>query len=196
MGPIVLFITFMIFLILSVPVALSVGLSSAIMVFQDGTAPTVIIQRLFTTIDSFTLLAVLFFILAGKLMEFGGISRRLVDFAYSIVASRTGGLGMATVVACMLFASISGSGVATVAAIGAIMIPAMVSQGYDRGFASSTVAAAGELGVIIPPSIPLILFGVAASVSIKDLFFAGIIPGVMIGFSFMLLVFFVSKIKN
>jgi len=196
MGPIVLFITFMIFLILSVPVALSVGLSSAIMVFQDGTAPTVIIQRLFTTIDSFTLLAVLFFILAGKLMEVGGISRRLVDFAYSLVASFTGGLGMAAVVACMFFASLSGSGVATVAAIGAIMIPAMVAKGYDKGFASSTVAAAGELGVVIPPSIPLILYGVAAGVSIKDLFFAGVMPGLMIGASFMLLVYIVSKIKN
>lgn len=196
MGPIVLLISFLIFLLLSVPVAISVGLSSAIMVFLDGTAPTVIIQRLFTTIDSFTLLAVLFFILAGKLMEFGGISRRLVDFAYSLVGSRTGGIGMATVVACMLFASISGSGVATVAAIGAIMIPAMVAKGYDRGFASSTVAAAGELGVIIPPSIPLILYGVAASVSIKDLFFAGIVPGMMIGFTFMLLVYIFSKIKS
>lgn len=196
MGPLLLFITFMIFLILSVPVAISVGLSSAIMVFLEGTSPTVIIQRLFTSIDSFPLLAVLFFILAGKLMEVGGISRRLVDFAYALVASRTGGLGMATVVACMLFASISGSGVATVAAIGAIMIPAMVKKGYDRGFASSTVAAAGELGVIIPPSIPLILYGVAAGVSIKDLFFAGIVPGIMIAFTFMIVVYIVSKIKN
>ena len=196
MGPIVLFITFMVFLILSVPVALSVGLSSSIMVFQDGIAPTVIIQRLFTTIDSFTLLAVLFFILAGKLMEVGGISRRLVDFAYSLVSSFTGGLGMAAVVACMFFASLSGSGVATVAAIGSIMIPAMVAKGYNKGFASSTVAAAGELGVVIPPSIPLILYGVAAGVSIKDLFFAGIIPGIMIGLSFILLVYIVSKIKN
>lgn len=196
MGPFLLFITFMIFLILSVPVAISVGLSSAIMVFSEGTSPTVIIQRLFTSIDSFPLLAVLFFILAGKLMEVGGISRRLVDFAYALVASRTGGLGMATVVACMLFASISGSGVATVAAIGAIMIPAMVKKGYDRGFASSTVVAAGELGVIIPPSIPLILYGVAAGVSIKDLFFAGIVPGIMIAFTFMIVVYIVSKIKN
>lgn len=196
MGPLLLFITFMIFLILSVPVAISVGLSSAIMVFLEGTSPTVIIQRLFTSIDSFPLLAVLFFILAGKLMEVGGISRRLVDFAYALVASRTGGLGMATVVACMLFASISGSGVATVAAIGAIMIPAMVKKGYDRGFASSTVVAAGELGVIIPPSIPLILYGVAAGVSIKDLFFAGIVPGIMIAFTFMIVVYIVSKIKN
>ena len=129
-------------------------------------------------------------------MEVGGISRRLVDFAYALVASRTGGLGMATVVACMLFASISGSGVATVAAIGAIMIPAMVKKGYDRGFASSTVAAAGELGVIIPPSIPLILYGVAAGVSIKDLFFAGIVPGIMIAFTFMIIVYIVSKTKN
>ncbi|MBU8881346.1 TRAP transporter large permease [Bacillus sp. FJAT-29790] len=196
MGPILLFASFMLFLILSVPVAISVGLSSAIMVFQDGTPPTVIIQRLFTTMDSFTLLAVPFFILAGGLMERGGMSKRLVDFAYALVASRTGGLGMVAVLACMFFASISGSGVATVAAIGAIMIPAMVARGYDKGFASSTVAASGELGVIIPPSIPLILYGVATGVSIKDLFFAGIIPGIMIGFTFMILVYFVSKVKH
>lgn len=196
MGPLILFIAFMVFLILSVPVAISVGLSSAIMVFQDGTPATVVIQRLFTSIDSFTLLAVLFFILAGKLMEVGGISKRLVDFAYSLVANFTGGLGMAAVVACMFFASLSGSGVATVAAIGSIMIPAMVAKGYDKGFASSTVAAAGELGVVIPPSIPLILYGVAAGVSIKDLFFAGVIPGIMIGISFMILVYIVSTIKG
>lgn len=196
MGPLLLFASFMLFLILSVPVAISVGLSSAIMVFQDGTPPTVIIQRLFTSIDSFTLLAVPFFILAGKLMEVGGMSKRLIDFAYSLVASRTGGLGMVSVLACMFFASISGSGVATVAAIGSIMIPAMVARGYDKGFASSTVAASGELGVIIPPSIPLILYGVAAGVSIKDLFFAGILPGVMIGFTFMLLVYVISKVKH
>lgn len=196
MGPIILFASFMMFLILSVPVAVSVGLSSAIMIFQDGMPPTVIIQRLFTTMDSFTLLAVPFFILAGGLMEKGGMSKRLVDFAYSLVASMTGGLGMVAVLACMFFASISGSGVATVAAIGAIMIPAMVAKGYDKGFASSTVAAAGELGVVIPPSIPLILYGVAAGVSIQDLFFAGIIPGAMIGLTFMILVYFVSKVKK
>ena len=196
MGPILLFVSFMIFLLLSVPVAISIGLSSAFMVFMDGTPPTVIIQRLFTTIDSFTLLAVPFFILAGGLMEKGGISKRIVDFSYSLVASMTGGLGMVSVLACMFFASISGSGVATVAAIGTIMIPAMVAKGYDKGFASSTVAASGELGVVIPPSIPLILFGVATGVSIKDLFFAGVIPGIMIGLSFMLLVYIVSKIKN
>ncbi|WP_342505160.1 TRAP transporter large permease [Sporosarcina sp. FSL K6-2383] len=196
MGPIILFASFMLFLILSVPVAISVGLSSAIMIFQDGMPPTVIIQRLFTTMDSFTLLAVPFFILAGGLMEKGGMSKRLVDFAYSLVASMTGGLGMVSILACMFFASISGSGVATVAAIGAIMIPAMVAKGYDKGFASSTVAAAGELGVVIPPSIPLILYGVAAGVSIQDLFFAGIIPGFMIGVTFMILVYFVSKVKK
>ncbi|BAQ11257.1 TRAP transporter, dctm subunit [Bacillus sp. OxB-1] len=196
MGPLLLFGSFMFFLIISVPVAISVGLSSAIMIFQDGMPPTVIIQRLFTTIDSFTLLAVPFFILAGALMERGGMSKRLVDFAYAIVASRTGGLGMVAVLACMFFASISGSGVATVAAIGSIMIPAMVAKGYDKGFASSTVAAAGELGVVIPPSIPLILYGVAAGVSIKDLFFAGIIPGLMIGITFMILVYIVAKVKD
>lgn len=196
MAPILLFVLFMVLLLLSVPVALSVGLSSSIMVFQDGIPATVILQRLFTSIDSFTLLAVLFFILAGKLMEVGGISKRLVDFAYSLVASFTGGLGMAAVVACMFFAALSGSGVATVAAIGSIMIPAMVAKGYDKGFASSTVAASGELGVVIPPSIPLILYGVAAGASIKDLFFAGIVPGVMIGFTFMLLVYIYSKLHG
>lgn len=196
MGPILLFASFMLFLILSVPVAVSVGLSAAIMVYQDGMPLTIIIQRLFTTMDSFTLLAVPFFILAGGLMEKGGMSKRLVDFAYALVSSMTGGLGMVTVLACMFFASISGSGVATVAAIGSIMIPAMVAKGYDKGFSSSTVAAAGELGVILPPSIPIIIYGVAAGVSIQDMFFAGVFPGIMIGISFMVLVYFVARVKK
>lgn len=191
-----LFIVFFISLLLTVPIAFSIGLSSSIMVFQMGTPPEVIIQRLFTSIDSFSLLAIPFFILAGALMEKGGISKRLIDLAYSFVGNKTGGLAIVTIIASMFFSAISGSGPATVAAIGSIMIPAMVSKGYDVRFAAATQAAAGELGVIIPPSIPLILYGISAGVSIGDLFMAGVTPGLIIGFSLIFAAYFVSKRKN
>jgi len=189
----VLFVAFLILLVLSVPIAISVGLSSAVMVFQDKIPFEVIVQRMFTSIDSFPLLAVLFFILAGNLMERGGISRRLIDLAYAFIGSRTGGLGMVTILSSMLFSSISGSGPATTAAIGSIMIPSMVKKGYDVRFAAATQAAAGELGVIIPPSLTMVLFGIATGVSIGDLFIAGIIPGLLIGFSLMLVMYIISK---
>lgn len=191
-----LFLVFFVCLLLTVPIAFSIGLSSSIMVFQMGTPPEVIIQRLFTSIDSFSLLAIPFFILAGALMEKGGISKRLIDLAYTFVGSKTGGLAIVTIVASMFFSAISGSGPATVAAIGSIMIPAMVSKGYDIRFAAATQAVAGELGVIIPPSIPLVLYGISAGVSIGDLFMAGVIPGLMIGLSLIAVAYFVAKNKN
>lgn len=188
-----LFFVLAVLLLLSVPIAVSVGFSSAIMVFQTNVPPEVIVQRMFTSIDSFPLLAIPFFILAGNLMERGGISKRLIELANSFLGARTGGLGMVTILSSMFFSSISGSGPATTAAIGSIMIPSMVKKGYDIRFASATQAAAGELGVIIPPSITMVLFGIAAGVSIGDLFIAGIIPGLLIGFSLMLVMYVVAK---
>src|SRR5690606_27958206 len=190
---VVLFVAFLILLVLSVPIAISVGLSSAVMVFQDKIPFEVIVQRMFTSIDSFPLLAVLFFILGGNLMERGGIARRLIDLAYAFIGSRTGGLGRVTVLSSMLFSSSSGFDPVTTAAIGCIMIPSMVKKGYDVRFAAATQAAAGELGVIIPPSLTMVLFGIATGVSIGDLFIAGIIPGLLIGFSLMLVMYIISK---
>jgi C4-dicarboxylate transporter DctM subunit len=141
-------------------------------------------------------MAIPFFILAGSIMERGGLSKRLIAFADSLIGHKTGGLAMVLVMTSMFFAAISGSSAATVAAIGSIMIPAMVRKGYDRSFAGATAAVSGELGMIIPPSVAMIIFGIVTGVSIGDMFIAGILPGIMIGFSLMILVYFISKKKG
>jgi tripartite ATP-independent transporter DctM subunit len=138
-------------------------------------------QQLYVVLDKFPLVAIPFFILAGNLMDTGGISRRLIDFARVLVGDRQGGLAVTCVVACMIFAAVSGSSTATTFAIGAIMIPALANAGYPKPWAASLQATSAELGVIIPPSIPMILFGVAADVSIGELFIAGFGPGFLIG---------------
>ncbi len=138
-------------------------------------------------------MAVPFFILAGEIMGKGGVSERLFNVANSLVGNKTGGFAIATIITCMFFAAISGSGPATVAAIGGIMIPAMVRQGYDKKFATATVAAAGSLGVIIPPSIPMVIYGVTGSTSIGNLFIAGIIPGLLVGGALILYAYLYSK---
>lgn len=194
---VILMVSLALFLVLSVPIAVALGLSSVIaIVFASDLPVGVLAQKAFTSIDSFPLMAIPFFIFAGTLMEKGGIAARLIRFANSLVGPLTGGLGMVVVVTSMFFAAISGSGVATTAALGSILIPAMVKKGYDRSYAGALQAISGELGVIIPPSISMILFGVAASVSIGDLFIAGILPGLLIAFSLLLVVFVISKIKG
>jgi tripartite ATP-independent transporter DctM subunit len=145
-------------------------------------------KEMFTALDRFPLAAIPFFILAGNLMETGGISRRLVEFAKSLVGGVQGGLPMTCVLTCMIFAAVSGSSVATTFAIGAILIPALIQHGYPKPFAAALQASAAELGVVIPPSIPMILFGVAAEVSIGELFIAGFGPGLLIGLAMMLFV--------
>jgi C4-dicarboxylate transporter DctM subunit len=140
---------------------------------------------MFTSIDLFPLMAIPFFMVAGSLMERGGISRRLVDVAKVVVGSFSGGLALVTVLASMFFAALSGSGPATVAAIGAIMIPAMVREGYGHSFAAATQSSAGYIGIIIPPSIPMITYGVVTSTSISRLFMAGFIPGLLVGLVLM-----------
>ncbi|ALS24629.1 TRAP transporter large permease [Paenibacillus naphthalenovorans] len=193
----IMLVSLLILLLLSVPVALSLGLASTIAVLSDGNMPLlVLVQRMFAALDVFPLMAIPFFILAGSLMETGGISRRLVNLANSLVGGMTGGLAVVTVVTAMFFSAISGSSAATTAAIGSILIPAMVQRGYDIRFASATQAVSGELGVIIPPSIPMILFGISAGVSIGDLFLAGFIPGIMISFSLILTCWFIAKRKG
>lgn len=179
---------------INVPIAVALGLASMIvLMIQDNVPLMVVVQKMFTSTDSFTLMAVPFFILAGKLMEVGGISKRLVDFAMTIVGRMHGGLAIVSVVTCMFFAAISGSGAATTAAVGAIMIPAMVQKGYDKSFSTAIQAAGGTIGVMIPPSVPLILFGVIAGASISDLFIAGIIPGIFVGLSLILVAYFISR---
>ena len=179
-----LFGSFALLLILRVPIGISLGMSSLITIFASGVVqPTYLAQGLVTGADSFSLMAVPFFVLAGELMATGGISRRLLNIADAFLGRKYGGLALVTVVACMFFAAISGSGPATVAAIGGLTIPSMLKQGYDKPFAGAISAAAGSIGVIIPPSIPMVMYCVATGVSVGAMFMGGVIPGLLIGIS-------------
>lgn len=177
-----------------VPIAIAIAAASiGGIAFFTPLPLLVAAQKLMTSIDSFPLMAVPFFILAGNLMEAGGISARLVEFAKTIVGGVRGGLACSCVLTCMIFASVSGSSVATTFAIGAILIPAMARHGYPKSFAAALQATSAELGVIIPPSIPLILYGVSTEVSIGSLFVAGFGPGVLIGGALMIFVYFYCR---
>ena len=193
----VLFGSFVLFLLLSVPVGIALGIATLVTIVYSGSVPIeFMVQGLTTSVDNFPVMAVPFFILAGEIMGKGGISERLFRVANSMVGNITGGFAIATIVTCMFFAAISGSAPATVAAVGGIMIPAMVRQGYDRTFSAAVVAAAGSLGVIIPPSIPMVIYGTSASASIGDLFIAGIIPGLLIGAALSLYAYYYAKKKG
>ena len=193
----ILFGSFAVLLFLSVPIGISIGLATLITIFFTGTLPVEFLAKeLVTSVDSFPLMAVPFFILAGEVMGKGGISERLFNVANAIVGNKTGGFAIATIITCMFFAAISGSGPATVAAIGGIMIPAMVRNGYDLKFATAIVASAGSIGVIIPPSIPMVIYGVVGNASIGDLFIAGIVPGILVGLSMMVWAYYYSKKKG
>ncbi|WZL72521.1 TRAP transporter large permease [Clostridiaceae bacterium 35-E11] len=196
MEAIVLFGSFSILILLSVPIGFAIGIATLISLFLFSDIPMVLVtQNAITGVDSFPLMAIPFFILAGNLMSTGGVARRLLDFANLCFGAITGGLGMVTTIACMFFAAISGSAVATTSAIGAFMIPAMKEKKYDVGFSASLAAAAGTIGVIIPPSIPLVIYGVVVGVSISDLFIAGFIPGVLMGGVLLITCYLLSK-KN
>ncbi|MCD8139247.1 MAG: TRAP transporter large permease [Planctomycetaceae bacterium] len=191
-----LFLSFVVFLVINVPIGVSLGLASVVAIHLSPRMQyTHLTQSLVTAIDSFPLMAVPFFILAGEIMGRGGISQRLLGTARAFFGNFTGGLGLVTVAACMFFAAISGSGPATVAAIGSLMIPSMIEKGYSKGYSTAIVAASGSIGVIIPPSIPMVVYSVAVGTSISSMFMAGIIPGVMIGLSLMIMNYFISK-KN
>jgi C4-dicarboxylate transporter, DctM subunit len=190
-------ITMLVLFGLSVPIAVSIGLASVVGIAGFTNLPLLLVaQQLFVSLDRYPLAAIPFFILAGNLMEVGGISTRLVDFAKSIVGGIQGGLACTCVLTCMIFAAVSGSSVATTFAIGAILIPAMVKHGYPAPFAAALQAASAELGVIIPPSIPMILYAVSAEVSIGELFIAGIGPGILIAAALILFVYVWCRIKG
>ena len=192
-----MFASMVIFFAFSVPIAISIGLASLTGIHFFSSIPMLVAPKeMFSAIDKFALGAIPFFILAGNLMEVGGISNRLVNFAKSIVGGLQGGLGMTCVMTCMIFAAVSGSSVATTFAIGAILIPALIRHGYPTNFAAALQATSAELGVIIPPSIPMILYGVSAEVSIGELFIAGFGPGILIGCSLMFFVWCWSKYKG
>ncbi|MGK7377371.1 TRAP transporter large permease [Planococcus sp. 1R117A] len=189
-----LFGTLFICLLIGVPIAFALGVSALTAIYFGTTLPlSIITQKAFTSLDSFPLLAIPFFMLAGILMGKGGVSKRLLALASALVGWMTGGLSMVTIVACMFFAAISGSGPATVAAIGSFMIPAMIARKYDGGFASAVAASAGSIGVIIPPSIPFVLYGVIGGVSVGSMFLAGIIPGILIGVGLLITAYLISR---
>lgn len=190
-------LSLVIFFVIGVPIAVAIGLASVIGIEVHGSLPLLLVaQRMFTGLDSFPLMAIPLFILAGNLMSAGGISHRLVELAKSVVGGVQGGLAASCVLTCMLFASVSGSSVATTFAIGAILIPAMVKQGYPAPLAASVQASSAELGVLIPPSIPLILYGVATETSIGDLFLAGLGPGFLVAGSLMALVLILCRVRG
>ncbi|KZO00760.1 TRAP transporter large permease [Pseudobacillus badius] len=198
MTTIALFLSLFLLIALSVPIGIAIGLSTLFtaLFFTDSIPVMTLTQKVFTSLDSFPIMAIPFFMMAGILMGKGGVSKRLLDFAGSLVGFVAGGLAMVTVLTCMFFSAISGSGPATVAAIGSFMIPAMEREKYGRGFAAAITASAGAIGVIIPPSIPFVLYGVIGGVSIGSLFLAGILPGIMIGLSLMIASYFIIKRKS
>lgn len=186
---------FSVLFLIGVPIAISLGVATVLALMYLGTPTMELVQGAMIASDSFPFLAVPFFILAGQLMETGGLSRRLIGVASSLMGHVTGGLAMVTIMACAFFAAISGSGPATTAAIGSIMIPAMLKRGYTKEFAGAVSSSGGTLGILIPPSIPMVVYGIVGNVSITDMFLAGIIPGILVAFAFMITAWLISR-KN
>lgn len=183
-----LIVAFAVLVVLGVPIAFVLSGTSIISMMFGTANPTMSVQaqQMFVGMDSFPLLAIPLFMIAGSLMGEGGISKRLIDFCDSLVGHLTGGLAYVAILACMIFAAISGSGPATVAALGSILIPGMVRAGYDIGFATSVLSVAGAIGVIIPPSIPMVVYSSSANTSVGDMFKAGIVPGIVVGLCLMI----------
>lgn len=193
---VLLFLSFIALIFLGVPVAFSLGLSSLLYLFIAEIPLNVIPQRMFGGLNSFVLLCIPGFILAGNLMNAGGITDRIISFANNFFGHIRGGLGLANVGSSMGFAGISGTALADTASIGSVMIPAMKKQGYGAGFSAAVTASSSTVGPIIPPSLPLIIVGTLASLSIGDLFVAGAIPGIMLGVGLMIPTYLISKKRN
>jgi C4-dicarboxylate transporter DctM subunit len=189
-----LFVVLFALLLIGVPIGFAIaGATAVAMYFFTNLDMVVIAQYSFSGINSFPVLAIPFFILAGIIMSQGGIAKRIVDFAYSLLGFVYGGLGAVAVFSSMIFAAISGSGMATTSAIGSMMIPEMKKKGYDVPYSTTLVCAAGLIGPIIPPSLSLILYGVVVSVSVADLFLAGLLPGILIGVVFIITNYIMCK---
>jgi len=189
-----IFIALIVFLLIGVPIAISLGLTSlGFMYLASDDSPAVVAQKLFDTMEHTTLLAIPFFILSSHFLTTGGVSKRLIEFAKALVGWMHGGLAMAGVVSCMLFAAISGSSPATVVAIGSIMIPGMIAAGYDKRYTVGVIATSGSLGILIPPSIPMIVYADAVEESVCKLFIAGIIPGLVMSTFLLVTTYVVAR---
>ncbi len=187
------FITAVVLLLIGVPISITVGASSLVYILGTGMSPLVVAQRLFAGIDTVSFIAIPMFILAGDIMNRGGLAKRIVRLCSKVVGDIHGGLAIVTIIACMFFAAISGSGVATAAAMGAIMIPSMVEAGYSRNYAAAVVGSASPIGVIIPPSISYIIYAVLANCSVTGLYKAGIPAGLVMGLSLMVVSYVIAK---
>ena len=197
MASTVLLVSLAIFLILNMPVGLAIGLSTfAALLTGESLSLNSLAQQMVISCDSFPILAVPLFILAGDLMGAGGVSRRILNVCNVFFGRITGGLAIVTVLVCMFFAAVSGSGPATVAAVGSMVIPTMIELGYKRSFVLALVATAGTIGVIIPPSIPMVLYGVSTGTSVTSLFMGGFLPGLLIGGALMLYSYIYCKVKG
>ena len=195
-GMAIMFGIMMVMIFIGMPIGYAIGFSSVVtFIFFSDISVSIVSQNAFTGLNSFVLLAVPFFIFAGVIMSEGGIAKRLVDIADSIIGFITGGLGIVAILTSTFFGAITGSGNATTSAVGSLLIPAMEEKKYDRVFSSTLLAAAGSIGIIIPPSIPFVIYGVVTSTSIGDLFIAGILPGLLMALVLIVACFIVSK-KN
>ncbi|HHV38294.1 MAG TPA: TRAP transporter large permease [Tepidimicrobium sp.] len=191
-----LFLAFIVLIFLGVPVAFSLGLSSTIYLILQGMPLNIIPQKMYAGIDSFVLICIPGFILAGNLMNTGGITKRIIEFANAILGFIRGGLGLANVAASMLFAGISGTALADTASIGGILIPAMIDEGYEPDFSVGVTASSSTVGPIIPPSLPMIIAGTMTGTSVGKLFLGGALPGILLGFALMGISYYISVKRN
>ena len=199
MSPVVVFILFALSLLIAIPVSITLGIVAVLPGVFDPSftaSASYVIRSMVGGIDSFPLLAVPMFVLAGILMARGQISKRLFDVFSYFLGKRTAGIPCAVIITCLFYGAISGSAPATVAAVGSMTIPLLIDMGYDKVFSTAIVAVAGGLGVIIPPSIPFIMFAMASGASVSDLFLAGIVPGILIGVLLMAYAFVYCKVKG
>ena len=192
-----LIVCFSALLLLGMPISFLLAVTTAVvLVLYTSTPLTILVQQLFNALDNFVLLAIPFFILAGAIMTEGVSARRLIDVMNVVVGRFRGGAALATIVGCMFFAALSGSSPATVVAIGSVMLPALVRSGYDKRFSIGLITSAGSLGIVIPPSIPMILYCLVMNVSVAELFMAGLLPGVLIGGAFMGYTWWLARRNN
>ena len=193
---VLIFASLAIFLALSVPIGVAIGLSVVVGMLTSGMPSAFLMQKLVTALDSFPLLAVPFFIMAGEVMQKGNMAQRLLELSRCLVGHITGGMAQISVLTSLFFGALSGSSPATVAAVGGIMIPTMKKEGYDAAYATAVNTSAGCLGVMIPPSVPLIIYGTTAGVSVGDLFIAGVLPGLLVGAFLMIASYLIAKARG
>lgn len=185
------------FMLINVPIAMSTGIAAIAGIAATGTIPLMVsVQRMYTGMDSFTLIAVPLFILTGRLMALGGITTDLINLARVLVGFLRGGLAYINIVSSMFFAGITGSATSDTASVGGILIPTMIDHGYDRDFTVAVTATSSTIGVLIPPSIPMVIYGVAANASIAKLFLGGMIPGILVGIALMTVTYFIAKDRD